>query len=97
MTTHTYEPDVVYPAGETLAELLEERGMTQADLAARTDLSAKHINQIIKGVSSITPETAVALQRATDVPVEVWTRLDSAYQAWKAGQAEIDRLANESD
>ena len=89
MTTHTYEPDVVYPAGETLAELLDERGMTQADLAARTDLSAKQINQINKGVSSITPETAVALQRATDVPVEVWTRLDSAYQAWKAEQAEV--------
>lgn len=93
MTAHTYQPDVVYPAGETLAELLEERAMTQADLATRTGLSPKHINQIIKGVAPITPDTALALQRATGVDAEVWNRLDSAHQAWKASQAEAKRFA----
>lgn len=32
------------PPGETLRELLDERGLTQRDLARRADLSPKHVN-----------------------------------------------------
>lgn len=30
-----YEPDLVFPPGETLREVLEERSMSQAEVAAR--------------------------------------------------------------
>src|SRR5688572_6404367 len=62
-TSHQrYEPDLVLPPGDTLLEVLEDRGMTQAELAARTGLSAKHINQIAKGVAPVTPDTALLLE-----------------------------------
>ena len=43
------EQDLVFPPGETLLETLEHLGVSQLDLAKRTDKSPKHINEIIKG------------------------------------------------
>ena len=41
-----YAPDYALPPGGTLVEVLSERGMSQAELARRAGLSAKHVNQI---------------------------------------------------
>mgnify|MGYP003116300888 CR=1 FL=1 len=76
----SYEPDLVLPPGDTLAEVLEEAGMTQAELATRTGLSTKHVNQIVNGGASITPETALLLERATGVRARVWSNLEVAYR-----------------
>lgn len=91
-TTYRYEPDVVYPPGDTLQELLDERGLTQHELATRTDLPTKHINQLIKGAVALTPETALRLERALGTPAHVWNNLESAYQSHRARQAETERL-----
>lgn len=72
---HRYAPDLVLPPGETLVEVIAERGMTQAELAARTGLSAKHINQIVKGIAPITPDTALLLESTTGVSARVWSNL----------------------
>ena len=85
-TTYRYEPDVVYPPGDTLQELLDERGLTQHELATRADLSTKHINQLIKGAVALTPETALRLERALGTPAHVWNNLESAYQSHRARQ-----------
>src|SRR4051794_34660340 len=87
-----YDPDVVLPPGDTLAEVLEERGMTQAELAARTGLSTKHINQIIKGAAAVTPESARLLERATGLPAKTWNNLEVTYRDFLSRQAEDVRL-----
>jgi HTH-type transcriptional regulator/antitoxin HigA len=83
-----YQPDYAVLPGETLRETLEELEMTQADLARRTELSTKHINQIVQGAASITPETAVALDRVTGVPARFWNALEANYQARRARLAD---------
>lgn len=77
---HRYDPDFVLPPGETLAEVLEALGMTQTELAKRTGLSVKHINQIVKGSAPISPETSLALEKATKTPGHVWNALEMAYR-----------------
>ncbi len=94
-TGYSYEPDFVYPPGETLMEWLDERGMTQAELAVRLGLSAKHINQIIKGAAPITTETALGLEQVTRVPAEVWNNLELSYRAYLTRCAEGERLAQD--
>ena len=79
-TVFGYEPDLVLPPGDTLAEVLEEAGMTQTELATRTGLSTKHINQIVNGAAPITPETALLLERATGVRSRIWSNLEVAYR-----------------
>lgn len=77
---HPYEPTEVLPPGETLRETLDALDMSQAQLAARTGLSTKHINQIIQGQAVLTHETAISLERATGVPARFWNELESRYR-----------------
>ncbi len=94
---YTYEPDVVFPPGDTLAEWLNERGMTQAELATRAGLSTKHVNQIVKGAAPITTETALGLERVTGVPTHVWNNLEMFYRSHLTRRAEQKRLANDAE
>ncbi|PKL02593.1 MAG: XRE family transcriptional regulator, partial [Synergistetes bacterium HGW-Synergistetes-2] len=58
-----YFPEVVSCPGESIADLLEEREMTQKRLAFLMNRPVKTINEIIKGKAAITPETAIQLER----------------------------------
>jgi HTH-type transcriptional regulator/antitoxin HigA len=75
-----YQPDYAVPPGESLAEILEDRGMSQAELARRTGISAKHINLILKGTAPISPDSALKLERVVGVPARVWNALEANYQ-----------------
>lgn len=44
--------------GKRIQEILEKKGMTQADLAQRVNMSLAHINRIINGKSE--PDKTVA-------------------------------------
>ena len=94
---YTYEPDVVFPPGDTLADWLNDRGMTQAELATRAGLSTKHVNQMVKGAAPITTETALRLERVTGVPTHVWNNLEMSYRSHLTRLAEQERLANDAE
>jgi len=87
-----YLPDIVSPPGDTLMEMLEERGMSQADLAERTGRPKKTINEIIKGKATITPATALQLERVLGVPASFWNDREQYYRENLARQAERDSL-----
>jgi addiction module HigA family antidote len=88
-----YNPDYVYPPGDTLLEVLEDRGMTQAELAERTGRPKKTINEIIKGKAAITPETALQLERVFNIPASFWNNHERHYREFLAQQEEKKHLA----
>lgn len=90
-----YRPEVVSPPGETLRDLLEERGMTQADLVERTGRPTKTINEIIQGKTAITPETALQLERVTGVPAEFWNQREADYRAYLARKKELQAVSEQ--
>jgi HTH-type transcriptional regulator / antitoxin HigA len=77
---YPFRPDYAVPPGDTLRERLAELAISQAELAARSGLSTKHINQIIQGVAPITHETALILERVTGTPAGIWNRLEATYR-----------------
>ena len=77
---HPYRPDHAIAPGETLRRQLDAIELSQADLAARSGLSTKHVNQIVQGIAPITLETALALERVTGLPATVWNRLEADYR-----------------
>jgi HTH-type transcriptional regulator / antitoxin HigA len=87
-----YLPDHVSFPGETLAEVLADRGMKQSELAVRTGRTTKHINEIIKGKASITPETAIQLERVLGIPSSFWNNRQSAYDEFLARKEESTRI-----
>src|SRR5437867_513129 len=95
--TNRFDPDYLVAPGDTLAEVLEERGMTQAELSRRTGLSTKHINQIVAGDASISPETALKLERVTSVPARLWTQLEALFQEQRSRRLESESLEADVD
>lgn len=75
-----YEPDYTVPPGATLLEALEDLGMTQVELAERTGLSSKHINQVVSGVAPLSPDTATLLEPITGIPARFWNTLEANYR-----------------
>jgi len=68
------------PPGEFLAEVLEEMGISQAELARRMGRPAQLISAIIRARKVITAETALQLEEALNVPGDAWLNLQSIYQ-----------------
>jgi HTH-type transcriptional regulator/antitoxin HigA len=89
MTSEHFAPNYAVAAGETIAEWLEERGMTQAELSARINMSEKALSQIISGTAPLTRATAIKLEPVTGIRSRTWNNLEARYQE------ELERLERE--
>lgn len=74
-----WQPDWAVEPGAIVAETLRDRGMSQAELARRTGRPLKTINEIVKGKTTITADTAVQLESALGVPARFWLNLQRDY------------------
>jgi HTH-type transcriptional regulator/antitoxin HigA len=92
-----WQPDWTVTPGETLLEALQERGMTQSQLAQRLGRPLKTVNEIIKGKAAITSETAIQLERALGISARFWTGLETQYRDTLARQDAQRDLATQAD
>ncbi len=92
-----FRPDYAVHPGETLAEILEERDMSQSELAERMGRPKKAINEIVKGKAAITEDTAIQLERVLGVPAYFWLNLQTIYREAIARMAERSRLKGQED
>jgi HTH-type transcriptional regulator / antitoxin HigA len=74
--------------GRILLRELEARGWSQRDLAAIMGRPYQAINQIVRGVKRITPETARELAQAFGTSPELWMNLEVSYRLQLAQQEE---------
>lgn len=88
-------PDYAVHPGETIAEWLDEQGMTQAELAVRIGMSAKALNQTIRGHAPITPETSLRLEAVTGIPARTWNSLQALHAEDQARLQRDARLAEQ--
>jgi HTH-type transcriptional regulator/antitoxin HigA len=80
LSRNQYRPTHVSLPGDTLAEVLAERQMTQADLARRIGRTPKLVSEVITGKAPISPETALLLEQVLSVPARFWNNLEQNYQ-----------------
>ncbi len=78
--THVFEPDWVSAPGETIEDLLEERGWTQAELADRSGFSRKYVNDLAKGHAAITPDAALRLEAVLGSAADFWLAREAQYR-----------------
>lgn len=88
--------DLAHPPGDFLAEVLEDMGMSQVDLARRMGRPPQAINEIIKGTKALTPETALQLEQVVAVPAHIWIGLEAEYRLALARDAEDERTRRET-
>src|SRR5687768_1646725 len=95
--TSGWLPDWAVSPGEILLEALQDRGMTQSELARRMARPLKTINEIIKGKAAITAETAIQLERTLGISARFWTELETRFREHAARlEAEKELEANAS-
>ncbi len=92
-----YDLTEVLPPGDTLRETLEALDLTQTQLAQRTGLSTKHVNQIVQGQVALTHDTAIVLERTTGVPASFWNALEAQYRDHQSRQRERDALSSQKE
>lgn len=66
--------------GEYLEEWIEDEGLTQARVADLMGVSRKHVNEIVNGRATITPETALVLERVVGIPAKAWLKYEAMYR-----------------
>lgn len=79
MKTRLIPARIVTP-GRILHRELEARNWTQKDLAEIIGRPAQTINAIINAKKEITPETALELAAAFNIPAEFWINLETNYR-----------------
>lgn len=89
-----FAPDWVLTPGESILDLAEERGWTQAELAKRLGYSEKHISQLINGKVPITVDAAQRLERVLGSTMNFWLKLEVNYQQHKARLEAAERHAS---
>ena len=78
---NNFKPDYVVHPGKVLVETLNEIGMSQIELAKRTGISKKTINEIAKYKNGITPETAYKLELVLRIKASFWNNFQKNYEA----------------
>ena len=71
--------DLPIPPGETLAEELAARGLSQAAVARRMGRPLQTANMIVTGKKRITAETVLDLDRVLGIPAHIWLGLQAEY------------------
>jgi HTH-type transcriptional regulator/antitoxin HigA len=84
MATKRVWPDEAIRPGETLAEELEARNLSQKALALKMKRPIQVVNEIVLGKKQIVAGTALDLEKALGIPAEFWMNLEVGYQLTKA-------------
>lgn len=97
MTDSTsFSPTWASPPGDTIADILEERGWNQAEFARRTGFTRKHINDLVQGRMPITPDAAERLHHVLGSTTEFWLMREAQFQAAKVRRAARAALAKDA-
>jgi transcriptional regulator with XRE-family HTH domain len=73
-----------------VSRLLDGRGWTDGELAARAGLDRAHVNQVKNGRAEPTVATALAIARALRVPVAVAFPPGSSVRRRNAGRGPVE-------
>jgi len=73
-----------HPGEMILEEFLKPLEMTQTEFARRIGVAWTRANQIIRGKRSVTPDTALRLERLFGMPADFWLTLQLRWDLYHA-------------
>jgi HTH-type transcriptional regulator / antitoxin HigA len=76
----TFTPDWISPPGETIEELMREKGWSELDLA-RSLRYSQDIGLLINGQALITEEVALNLEKVLGGSASFWLSREARYRA----------------
>jgi HTH-type transcriptional regulator/antitoxin HigA len=87
--------DFIIHPGETLKEILEDRGISQRELAIRSDATEKHVSNIVNCQKPISVSFAKKLEYALGVDAGFWINLQANYDKERIDFEEVNEISCE--
>ena len=94
---YKYEPNYAVSPGEILLDVLDQRGISQAQMARRLDVAANTLNRLTRGETALTYDMALKLERTLGVPASLWLNAETNYRLCKKRREEEDALNERRD
>lgn len=79
MSKKDLTPFVATHPGELIKDELQARNMTQKQLAQLAGIAESVLSETINGKRSISVNTAIALEKALEIPADYWMHLQTQY------------------
>ena len=76
----SYSPDWVSPPGETLADILEERGITRSQFGEMLRWDVDEVERVIEGEKMIDGEIALAFESVLGISSIFWLNREKNYR-----------------
>ncbi len=93
----TFSPDWISVPGDTILDLIEEKGWSQAEFARRIAYTTKHVSQLINGKATITEDTALKLEHVLGSTARFWLNREVQYREVLARTTALKRLEKDAD
>lgn len=93
-TTGLSREFIIHP-GETLEEVLEDRNMSQRELAIRTGMTEKHVSTVINGQKGISSSFAKKLEYALGIEASFWMNLQTNYEQELLAFEEVNNISEQ--
>ena len=72
--------DLAIPPGETILEIMEDRGITKQSIANSLNVSFTELNEIFSGNAKLTHDIALKLEETFGTPASFWDNLERNYR-----------------
>ena len=83
-----------HPGEMLLEEFIRPLGISQTEFAERIDVSYPRLNEIIHAKRSVTPDTALRLERAFGMDAQVWLNLQLVWDLYHAKHSDAATQIN---
>jgi len=94
ITTGLSREFIIHP-GETLKEILNDKEMSQKELAIRAGFTEKHVNTIINGNKPISISFAKKLEYVFGIDASFWINLQNNYDLEMLEFSELNQISKE--
>lgn len=85
--------EILVPTGNIIKEYLDEYGISQKELAVRTNMSEKHVSNVLNANCRLTEEFALKLEKIlVKIPASYWLNYEAKYRENLAREEEIVRI-----
>jgi HTH-type transcriptional regulator/antitoxin HigA len=80
MTQKNFDPDWISPTGDTIRDILTERGWNISDFSRKMEIDIKFAENIINGCQPIDIKTSCKLQNVLGGTVMFWVNREQNYR-----------------
>jgi HTH-type transcriptional regulator/antitoxin HigA len=80
MSDHSFQPNWASPPGDTINDILYERGISPATFASKINLPPSAAKKLLTGVLELTPEIAKDLSELLGASDKFWLRREQQYR-----------------